>query len=86
MPTAVSILQQIGLAVLFAATVVWVIGLLKLTRHEGVEAAPRQGPRQLLDGVPRQTGPLGPPAESVELSAAEREAFEGLVRQLTSRY
>lgn len=40
---------------------------------------------ELLGSVPRQTGPGGPPAECVELSAEEQEAFEGLVRQLTSR-
>lgn len=40
---------------------------------------------ELLGSVPRQTGPGGPPAECVELTAEEQEAFEGLVRQLTSR-
>ncbi|MFI2260674.1 hypothetical protein [Streptomyces tubercidicus] len=40
---------------------------------------------ELLGSVPRQTGPGGPPSECVELSAAERAAFEGLVRQLSSR-
>ncbi|WP_066933248.1 hypothetical protein [Streptomyces sp. NBRC 110611] len=40
---------------------------------------------ELLGTVPRQTGPAGPPAECVQLTAEEREAFEGLVRQLTSR-
>ncbi|WP_030985534.1 hypothetical protein [Streptomyces sp. NRRL S-1813] len=40
---------------------------------------------ELLGSVPRQTGPAGPPSECVELSAAERAAFAGLVRQLTSR-
>lgn len=48
------------------------------------EETPSSSP-ELLGSVPRQTGPAGPPAECVELSAAEREAFEGLVRQLTSR-
>ncbi|MEV5122200.1 hypothetical protein AB0K49_05270 [Streptomyces decoyicus] len=47
---------------------------------EGLPAHP-----ELLGSVPRQTGPAGPPSECVELSAAERAAFAGLVRQLTSR-
>ncbi|MEU5209550.1 hypothetical protein [Streptomyces sp. NPDC020742] len=47
--------------------------------------ADRPAPPELLGSVPRQTGPAGPPAECVQLSAAERAAFEGLVRQLTSR-
>ncbi|MFE0376392.1 hypothetical protein ACFW1M_12550 [Streptomyces inhibens] len=42
-------------------------------------------PPELLGSVPRQTGPAGPASECVELSAAERETFEELVRQLTSR-
>ncbi|MGW8553732.1 hypothetical protein [Streptomyces tubercidicus] len=49
----------------------------------GPEGLPVQP--ELLGSVPRQTGPGGPPSECVELSAAERAAFEGLVRQLTSR-
>ncbi|MGX1974991.1 hypothetical protein [Streptomyces kronopolitis] len=49
----------------------------------GPEALP--GRPELLGSVPRQTGPAGPPAECVELSEAERTAFEGLVRRLTGR-
>ncbi|AOP45384.1 hypothetical protein [Streptomyces lydicus] len=51
----------------------------------GVSPAGGPSSPELLGSVPRQTGPAGPPAECVELSAAERAAFEGLVRQLTSR-
>ncbi|MEV6568431.1 hypothetical protein [Streptomyces kronopolitis] len=47
----------------------------------GPDALP--GRPELLGSVPRQTGPAGPPSECVELSEAERTAFEGLVRQLT---
>ncbi|MGW1378911.1 hypothetical protein ACWD6P_32225 [Streptomyces sp. NPDC002446] len=114
LPSA-SILQQIGLGVLFALAVVWAVGLARLLRRGRYEAAMRRdrremrvryavrGPEEapspargsgragepfspeLLGSVPRQTGPAGPPAECVELSAAERTAFEELVRQLTSR-
>ncbi|MEV5596983.1 hypothetical protein [Streptomyces sp. NPDC052496] len=48
----------------------------------GFGVTPGSGTRPLLRAVPRQTGPAGPPSERVELSAAEREAFAGLVRQL----
>ncbi|WP_330317598.1 hypothetical protein OG301_15925 [Streptomyces platensis] len=51
----------------------------------GLSGAGLPGQPELLGSVPRQTGPGGPPSECVELSAAERAAFEGLVRQLTSR-
>ncbi|UQA94865.1 hypothetical protein [Streptomyces halobius] len=82
---AVSILQLIGFAVLLVAIVTWVTGLVRLARWERAEASGQRRRQQLLSSVPRQTGPGGPPSESVELSAAEREAFAGLVRQLTSR-
>ncbi|WP_405742664.1 hypothetical protein OG422_12185 [Streptomyces sp. NBC_01525] len=82
---SVEILQLIGFAVLGVASVVWVVGLLRLLRREERRAAAGRGGRALLDRVPRQTGPAGPPAECVELTAAEREAFALLVRQLTRR-
>ncbi|MEV0602890.1 MULTISPECIES: hypothetical protein [Streptomyces] len=79
---SVSTLQQIGLAVLLLATLAWAIGLVRTVRRDrrapqppGAGAAPR-----LLKAVPRQ---VVPPSESVELTAAEREAFAGLVRELT---
>ncbi|MFE1171526.1 hypothetical protein [Streptomyces sp. NPDC058773] len=57
--------------------------------EDGLAAAPGPagppGQPELLGSVPRQTGPDGPPSECVELSPAERAAFAGLVRQLTSR-
>ncbi|MFJ3955138.1 hypothetical protein SLV14_004717 [Streptomyces sp. Je 1-4] len=52
---------------------------------EGLPGAGLPVQPELLGSVPRQTGPDGPPSECVELSAAERAAFEGLVRRLTSR-
>ncbi|MEV0368350.1 hypothetical protein AB0I10_00700 [Streptomyces sp. NPDC050636] len=82
---AVSILQLIGFAVLLVAMVTWVTGLVRLSRRERAEASGRLRRQQLLSSVPRQAGPGGPPWESVELSAAEREAFAGLVRRLTRR-
>lgn len=104
----VSIVQQIGLGVVFALAVVWTAGLTRMLRrgrYEGAmwrdrqEMRTRYAPRgrsawpgpsalpgrpELLGSVPRQTGPSGPPSECVELSEAERTAFEVLVRQLTS--
>ncbi|MGW1837877.1 hypothetical protein [Streptomyces sp. NPDC002067] len=80
-----STFQLIGFAVLGVASVLWVAGLLRLLRREEHRAATARDGRALLDRVPRQTGPAGPPAECVELTAAEREAFALLVRQLTRR-
>ncbi|MFJ9414589.1 MULTISPECIES: hypothetical protein [unclassified Streptomyces] len=82
---SVSILQHVILAVLLVATVAWFVALARLVRRaRGQAAADRARPRR-LGSVPRQTGPAGPPSESVELSPAEREAFALLVRQLTGR-
>ncbi|MFE6690295.1 hypothetical protein ACFVFQ_27985 [Streptomyces sp. NPDC057743] len=84
---SVSILQQIGLGVLLVV-VLWAVGLIRLTRPGHHPTAPgrrpARRPRARLDAVPRQTGPGGPPAENVELTPDERQAFDDLVRQLTS--
>ncbi|KUL33662.1 hypothetical protein ADL22_32435 [Streptomyces sp. NRRL F-4489] len=80
---SVSILQQIGLGVLLVVVVLWAVGLLRLTRRGHHPARPRRAHRR-IGAVPRQTGPGGPPSENVELTPAERAAFDDLVRQLTS--
>ncbi|MEW1654493.1 hypothetical protein [Streptomyces sp. NPDC093707] len=87
---SVSILQQIGLGVLLVVVVLWAVGLIRLTRRGHYGAGGPDGPpaprsRARLDAVPRQTGPGGPPSENVELTPAERRAFDDLVRQLSSR-
>ncbi|MGG2462452.1 hypothetical protein ACO0M4_21985 [Streptomyces sp. RGM 3693] len=87
---SVSILQQIGLGILLVVVVLWAVGLVRLTRrgNHGTAAPYRQRPprsRARLDAVPRQTGPGGPASENVDLTPAERQAFDDLVRQLTSR-
>ncbi|MEU2790136.1 hypothetical protein [Streptomyces sp. NPDC007100] len=82
---SVSLLQQIGLAILLAVTVVWAASLARIARRTRFEVTSGPGPRPTLGAVPRQTGPAGPPSERVELSAAEREAFAGLVRQWDGR-
>ncbi|MCK7624904.1 hypothetical protein MUU72_17625 [Streptomyces sp. RS10V-4] len=81
---SVSILQQIGLGVLLVVVVLWAVGLLRLTRRGHHPAAGRRRPHRRLGAVPRQTGPAGPPSENVDLTPAERAAFDDLVRQLTS--
>jgi hypothetical protein len=81
MPEHVSILQLIGVAVLVLATVIWVVGLIRLLRRDRFEvAARRQG--DTLRAIPhqRQSGPV---AESVELTPEEHAAFAGLVRQFS---
>lgn len=74
----VSILQQAGVAVLAAATVVWAVGLVRVMRRDQADADVWRE-SQALRALPAQTGP--PHAETVELTADERAAFAGLVRQ-----
>ncbi|MFE0173766.1 hypothetical protein ACFWZ2_15730 [Streptomyces sp. NPDC059002] len=78
----VSIVQQIGVAVLAVATVVWAVGLVRVLRRDRFDVdAWRQA--QAPRGLPAQPGP--PRAETVELTADERAAFAGLVRQFGDR-
>jgi len=67
----VSILQSLGVAVLAFAAVVWVLGLVGLVRRG-----------RTLHALPHQRR-APPHRESVELTPAERDAFAGLVRQLS---
>ncbi|MEV5611857.1 hypothetical protein [Streptomyces sp. NPDC052225] len=83
MPEHVSILQQIGLALLAIATVAWVVGLVRLVRAVAAvppEPLPRSRalPLGLLPGQSQ-----APAVESVPLSADEQDAFAGLVRQFS---
>ncbi|MFF1448679.1 hypothetical protein ACFVYF_11075 [Streptomyces sp. NPDC058274] len=81
MPEHVSILQLIGVSVLALATVIWVVGLVRLLRRSRFEAAVwRHG--DTLRAIPPQRQ-SGPGAESVELTPEERAAFAGLVRQFS---
>jgi len=76
----VSILQSLGVALLALATVVWVIGLIRLLRRARSGAGLWHG--HTLHALPHQRQ-AGPRLESVELTPAERDAFAGLVRQLS---
>lgn len=82
MPEHVSILQQLGLALVALAAVAWVIGLARLVRTVAFGApAPRaQVPMGVLPAQSR-----APALESVPLTADEQDAFAGLVREFSRR-
>ncbi|MFI6462607.1 hypothetical protein [Streptomyces sp. NPDC050528] len=81
MPEHVSILQLTGVAVLALATVAWVFGLTRLLRRSLVEPTAWHAAHPLHGLPPQRDTP--PHLESVELTPAERDAFAGLVRQLS---
>ncbi|PAZ14584.1 hypothetical protein CLM62_18290 [Streptomyces sp. SA15] len=82
MPEHVSVYQLLGMTFLVLVTVAWGFGLALMLRHGRGEAALwRAAHTRPTLAHQRQTGP---PRESVELTPAEEDAFEGLVRRLSA--
>ena len=81
MPEHASIYQLLGVGLLVLVVAVWTIGVARMLRPGRFEAAVRRA-GGTLSALPhqRQTPPYW---ESVELTPAERDAFAGLVRQLS---
>ncbi|WP_425832674.1 hypothetical protein [Streptomyces fractus] len=82
MPEHVSILQQLGLALVALAAVAWVIGLARLVRTVAFDP-PRQRTQLPMGVLPAQS--RAPALESVPLTADEQDAFAGLVREFSRR-
>ncbi|OEJ31452.1 hypothetical protein [Streptomyces subrutilus] len=81
---SITLAQEIGLAVLFVAALVWVAGLGHMlwdSRFHHPEPAPFEG----LPVIPAQRGAASHPMESVELTEAEQQAFAGLIRTFPPR-
>ncbi|MFJ8161541.1 hypothetical protein ACIRBY_11445 [Streptomyces sp. NPDC096136] len=78
---SISLAQEIGLAVLFVAALVWVLGLGRMLRDGRFRHQEPQA-HQGLPVIPSQRTAGGHPMESVELTPAEQEAFAGLVRTI----
>ncbi|MCJ1680285.1 hypothetical protein MTF65_23675 [Streptomyces sp. APSN-46.1] len=78
---SITLAQEIGLAVLFVAALVWVLGLghkLRNSRFNDREPVASE----VLPMIPTQRGAAAHPMESVELTEAEEQAFAGLIRTL----
>ncbi|MCX5196564.1 hypothetical protein OOK31_22185 [Streptomyces sp. NBC_00249] len=76
---SISLAQEIGLVVLFAAALVWVLGLGHMLWDSRFHH-PEPGAYEGLPVIPAQRGRAAHPMESVELTEAEQQAFAGLIR------
>ncbi|WP_046775396.1 hypothetical protein [Streptomyces yangpuensis] len=78
---SISLAQEIGLAVLLVAALVWVAGLGHMLR-DGRFRQPEPGAADALPRIPAQRTSAAHPMESVQLTEAEEQAFAGLIRTI----
>ncbi|MGW6705125.1 hypothetical protein ACWGDE_09560 [Streptomyces sp. NPDC054956] len=78
---SISLAQEIGIAVLLVAAVVWLIGLGHMLWDSRFHH-PEPGAFEGLAVIPAQRSSAAHPLESVELTEAEQQAFAGLVRTI----
>ncbi|MGW8781423.1 hypothetical protein ACWGNM_25670 [Streptomyces sp. NPDC055796] len=78
---SISLAQEIGLAVLLVAALVWVLGLGHMLWDSRFRQ-PEPGAYEGVAVIPAQRSAAAHPMESVELTEAEEEAFAGLIRTI----
>ncbi|MEU3722411.1 hypothetical protein [Streptomyces sp. NPDC031705] len=78
---SISLAQEIGVAVLLVAALVWVFGLGHMLWDSRFHH-PEPGSPEGLAAIPGQRGADAHPMESVQLTEAEEQAFAGLIRTL----
>ncbi|MGO4459227.1 hypothetical protein AB4039_18325 [Streptomyces sp. M-16] len=78
---SISPAQEIGLAVLLVAALVWVLGLGHML-WDSRSPHPEPGAHDGLPAIPAQRTAGAHPMESVELTEAEEQAFAGLIRTI----
>ncbi|MFI8260617.1 hypothetical protein [Streptomyces sp. NPDC085665] len=81
---SISLAQEIGLAVLLVAGLVWVLGLGHMLWDSRFHQ-PEPGAYEGVAVIPAQRCAAMHPMESVELTEAEEEAFAGLIRTIALR-
>ncbi|MFE2880303.1 hypothetical protein ACFXG6_27925 [Streptomyces roseus] len=81
---SISLAQEIGLAVLLVAALVWVLGLGHMLWDSRFHH-PEPGACEGVAVIPAQRSAATHPMESVQLTQAEEEAFAGLIRTLPLR-
>ncbi|MGW6689269.1 hypothetical protein [Streptomyces sp. NPDC054961] len=78
---SISLAQEIGIAVLLVAALVWLIGLGHMLWDSRFHQ-PEPGAFEGLSVIPAQRGSAAHPLETVELTEAEQQAFAGLIRTI----
>lgn len=78
---SITLAQEIGLAVLFVAALVWVAGLGHMLWDSRFHH-PEPAAVERLPLIPAQRSRASHPMESVELTEAEQQAFAGLIRTI----
>ncbi|MFD7099236.1 hypothetical protein [Streptomyces xanthophaeus] len=81
---SISLAQEIGLAVLFVAALVWAVGLGHMLWDSRFHH-PEPGSFDGLPVIPAQRSAAAHPMESVELTEAEQQAFAEVIRSLPLR-
>ncbi|MEU9102755.1 hypothetical protein AB0D54_00045 [Streptomyces xanthophaeus] len=81
---SISLAQEIGLAVLLVAALVWVVGLGHMLWDSRFHH-PEPGAFEGLPVIPAQRSAAAHPMESVELTEAEQQAFAEVIRSLPLR-
>ncbi|MFG2747602.1 hypothetical protein OG264_10475 [Streptomyces xanthophaeus] len=81
---SISLAQEIGLAVLLVAALVWVVGLGHMLWDSRFHH-PEPGAFDGLPVIPAQRSAAAHPMESVELTEAEQQAFAEVIRSLPLR-
>ncbi|MFJ4779616.1 hypothetical protein [Streptomyces sp. NPDC088762] len=82
---SISLAQEIGLACLLVAALVWVVGLGHMLWDSRFHHHPEPAVFEGLSVIPSQRTAAAHPMESVELTEAEEQAFAGLVRTIPLR-
>ncbi|WKV74662.1 hypothetical protein AW27_025985 [Streptomyces sp. PCS3-D2] len=78
---SIALAQETGLAVLFAAALVWVVGLGHTLWDSRIHR-PEPAAAEALPMIPAQRTSATHPMESVQLTEAEEQAFAGLIRRM----
>ncbi|MFD5621044.1 hypothetical protein [Streptomyces yangpuensis] len=79
---SISLAQEIGLAVLLVAALVWVVGLVHMLWDSRFHRPEPGGTVEALPMIPAQRTSASHPMESVQLTEAEEQAFAGLIRTI----